>query len=259
MANELWIYDTIGEGFFSAGVTAKAVRDDLAKMDTKQRLTVRINSPGGDVFEAVAINALLSEWKGGVDVQVDGLAASAASYIATVGDKVTMAEGSMLMIHDPWTVAVGNAEEMQRAADTLDKIADNLVGAYSRKSGLASAEVRDIMRAETWLTADEAVAKGLRRRSAATRRRRVLYQGNAVQECSGSVRKQTSRFCSCRGIARPTEVSLFRLPLQPLGPLPTRRLRINGESTGQNGKLAPPHKGKLTRTDSACKLQANTT
>lgn len=160
MANELWIYDTIGEGFFSAGVTAKAVRDDLAKMDTKQRLTVRINSPGGDVFEAVAINALLSEWKGGVDVQVDGLAASAASYIATVGDKVTMAEGSMLMIHDPWTVAVGNAEEMQRAADTLDKIADNLVGAYSRKSGLASAEVRDIMRAETWLTADEAVAKG---------------------------------------------------------------------------------------------------
>lgn len=160
MANELWIYDTIGEGFFSAGVTAKAVRDDLAKMDTKQRLTVRINSPGGDVFEAVAINALLSEWKGGVDVQVDGLAASAASYIATVGDKVTMAEGSMLMIHDPWTVAFGNAEEMQRAADTLDKIAENLVGAYSRKSGLASAEVRDIMRAETWLTADEAVAKG---------------------------------------------------------------------------------------------------
>lgn len=157
---DLWIYEIIGEDWLESGVTAKSVRDELAKLDKGERVNVRINSPGGDVFEAVAINALLAEWSGGVDVHVDGLAASAASYIATSGETVTMAEGSMLMIHDPWTVAVGNAAEMQRAAEMLDKVADNLVGAYARKSGLDRTAVRDIMRAETWLTASEAVDQG---------------------------------------------------------------------------------------------------
>lgn len=161
MANELWIYDIIGEGFFESGVTAKSVRDELAGMDKKQRVHVRVNSPGGDVFEAVAIRAQLEQWAAGVDVSVDGLAASAASYIATVGESVSMAEGSMFMVHDPWTVAIGNAAEMQKAAATLDKIADSLVGAYSRKSGKSADEVRDTMRAETWMTADEAIAYGL--------------------------------------------------------------------------------------------------
>lgn len=161
MSNELWIYDIIGEGFFESGVTGKSVRDELANMDKKQPVQVRINSPGGDVFEAVAIRAQLEQWPAGVNVQVDGLAASAASYIATVGDDVTMSEGSMLMVHDPWTVAIGNAAEMSKAAATLEKIADSLVGAYSRKSGKSDKEVRDIMKAETWMTADEAIAYGL--------------------------------------------------------------------------------------------------
>jgi ATP-dependent Clp protease, protease subunit len=161
MANELWIYDIIGEGFFESGVTGKSVRDELAKMDKNEAVNVRINSPGGDVFEAVAIRAQLEQWPAGVNVQVDGLAASAASYIATVGDNVTMAEGSMFMVHDPWTVAMGNAAEMQKAAATLDKIADSLAGAYARKSGKTDAEVRETMRAETWMTVDEAMAYGL--------------------------------------------------------------------------------------------------
>lgn len=161
MASELWIYDIIGEGFFESGVTAKSVRDELAKFDKKQRVNVRINSPGGNVFEAVAIRAQLEQWDAGVDVQVDGLAASAASYIATVGDTVSMSEGAMLMIHDPWTIAIGNAAEMQKAAATLDKIADSLVGAYARKSGKSHDDVRATMQAETWLTVDEAIEYGL--------------------------------------------------------------------------------------------------
>jgi ATP-dependent Clp protease protease subunit len=161
MANELWIYDVIGEGFFEAGVTAKGVRDDLAKLNKKQRVQVRINSPGGDVFEAVAIRAQLEQWPAGVDVRVDGVAASGASYIATVGETVSMAEGSMLMVHDPWTFAMGNAAEMARAAATLDKIADSLVGAYSKKSGKGGDKVREMMKAETWFTADEAIEYGL--------------------------------------------------------------------------------------------------
>lgn len=161
MPNELWIYDIIGFGFFEEGVTSKSVRDELTKFDRKQPINVRINSPGGDVFEAVAIRALLAEWSAGVTVQVDGLAASAASYIATVGNTVSMAEGAMFMVHDPWTVAIGNAAEMQKAAATLDKIADSLVGAYAKKAGKSHDEVRETMKAETWMTADEAIDYGL--------------------------------------------------------------------------------------------------
>lgn len=161
MSNELYIYDVIGEGFFESGVTAKGVRDELAKLSKKDPITVRINSPGGSVFEAVAIRAQLEQWPGGVNVVVDGLAASAASYIATVGDSVSMVEGSMLMIHDPWTLAVGNAAEMQKAAETLDKIAESLVGAYSKKSGKDAATVRQTMKDETWLTVDDAISYGL--------------------------------------------------------------------------------------------------
>jgi len=161
VSNELYIYDIIGAGFFEEGVTAKSVRDELSKMDKSQRLTVRINSPGGSVFDGVAIRAQLEQWEAGVDVKVDGIAASSASYIATAGDTVAMAEGSMLMVHDPWTFAVGNAAEMQKAAITLDKIADSMVGAYAKKSGKSSEEVRQTMKDETWLSADEAIAYGL--------------------------------------------------------------------------------------------------
>jgi ATP-dependent Clp protease protease subunit len=161
MENTLFVYDIIGAGFFEEGVTAKSVRDELSKMDKSKRLTVRINSPGGSVFDGVAIRAQLEQWEAGVDVKVDGIAASAASYIATAGDTVSMAEGSMLMVHDPWTFAVGNAAEMQKAAVTLDKIADSMVGAYAKKSGKSNDAVRQTMKDETWLSADEAIAYGL--------------------------------------------------------------------------------------------------
>lgn len=161
MPNELFILDAIGSSWFEEGVTTKSVRDDLAALDSNERLTVYIDSPGGDVFQGVAIRSLLAQWSAGVDVKVIGLAASAASFIATVGETVTMAEGSMIMIHDPWTIAIGNAADMTKAANTLDQIADSIVGAYANKSGQSRDVVRAAMLAETWYSAEKAIEFGL--------------------------------------------------------------------------------------------------
>lgn len=161
MANELWIYDVIGEDFFGEGVTPKAVRDQMKSMDRADSLLVRINSPGGSVFDGVAIKTLLDEWQAGVQVQVDGIAASAASYIAMAGTTISMASGSMLMIHNPWSVVVGNASDMRKEAELLDKVGDQLAAAYATKSGVSMDDIKAALDAETWYTADEAVAAGL--------------------------------------------------------------------------------------------------
>lgn len=161
MPNELYILDIIGSGWFEEGVTTRSVRDELAKLNKDERLTVYIDSPGGDVFQGVAIRAQIAQWPSGVDVMVLGLAASAASFIATAGDKVSMAEGSMLMVHDPWTIAVGNADDFRKAAGMLDQIAENIVGAYAKKSGKGDEEIRAIMKAETWMSPEKAIEFGL--------------------------------------------------------------------------------------------------
>lgn len=161
MANELWIYDVIGEDFFGEGVTPKSVRDQMKSMDKAEPLLVRINSPGGSVFDGVAIKTLIDEWQAGVQVQVDGIAASAASYIAMAGSTISMANGSMLMIHNPWSVVVGNAADMRKEAELLDKVGDQLAAAYATKSGADIDVIKAALDAETWYTADEAVAAGL--------------------------------------------------------------------------------------------------
>lgn len=161
MPNELWIDDVIGQGYFSEGVTAKRVRADLEKLDRKQRLQLRINSPGGDVFEGVAIRSILADWEKGYDVRVDGLAASAATFFLGKDTRVTMARGSRIMIHNPWSVAVGDAHDMRHTADLLDGIALDLIRDYAEKSGRSEKEIREALDAETWMSVDEALAFGL--------------------------------------------------------------------------------------------------
>ena len=113
--NEILIYDAIGEDYFGNGVTAKSIHDQLSGMEGD--VVVRLNSPGGDVFQGTAIYNILEQYKGGkVTMVVDGLAASAASVIAMAGH-LTMADNSMLMIHNPWTVAAGDAEELRSNAE----------------------------------------------------------------------------------------------------------------------------------------------
>ncbi len=158
---EVLIYDPIGEDWLGNGVTAKKFRDDLAAMGDVQEIVVRINSPGGEVFDGFAIYNALKQHKAQVVVHIDGLAASIASVIAMAGDKVVMGEGAMFMVHSPWTVALGNADQMRDIADMLDKVEVGLVDAYVAKTGKSRAEVEKWMDGETWFTRDESIAAGL--------------------------------------------------------------------------------------------------
>lgn len=153
---ELHIYGEIGP----YGITAKSVADALKPFAGARQINVRINSPGGDVFDGNAIYNLLKSHPANVTVYVDGLAASIASVIAMAGNKIVMAQNAMMMIHDPWTIAVGGADDMRKSAEVMDKIKTTLVSAYRDKSGLNESEIATIMADETWFTAEEAVAMG---------------------------------------------------------------------------------------------------
>jgi len=157
---ELFLYDDIGPawlGMIDAGAVMNAMKD----WPSEERMTVRINSPGGSVDEGIAIHNMLRRHQGGVDVVVDSLAASIASYIALAGDTVTIAENGMFMVHAPWMLAAGNATELREAADTLDKYQMRIESAYKKRMQLSDEELAALMATETWYTAEEAIAAGL--------------------------------------------------------------------------------------------------
>lgn len=158
---EVLIYDPIGADWYGNGVTAKKFRDDLAAMGDVSEIIVRINSPGGEVFDGLSIYNTLKEHPASVTVHVDGLAASIASVIAMAGDRIVMGEGAMFMVHSPWTVAMGNADNMRETADMLDKVEVGLVDAYVSRTGKTRAVVQKWMEGETWFTRDEAIDAGL--------------------------------------------------------------------------------------------------
>lgn len=140
-------------------VTPEEFRSELRQM--KGDLTVHINSQGGDVFAGVTIyNALKDYGKGKVTVKVDGLAASIASVVAMAGDEIIMSPGSMMMVHNPWSMGVGNSDELRKAADTLDEIKEAILPIYTDRSGLSTEEVQELMDNETWMTAEKAVELG---------------------------------------------------------------------------------------------------
>ena len=153
---ELYIYDEIG--YF--GVSASDLVRDLNSLNVST-IELRINSPGGEVFDGMAIYNALRDHSATVNVTVDGLAASAASFIAMAGDKITMNRGSQMMIHDGLAVCVGNAGEMRSMADTLDQTSDQIASLYAERAGGSVTQWRDAMRAETWYTPESAVKAGL--------------------------------------------------------------------------------------------------
>lgn len=154
---EIDIYDEIG--FW--GVRAKDFIGQVREKAPSGDLTVNINSPGGEVFDALTIYNFLKRRDGQCHVRVDGIAASAASVIAMAGDLVEMPENAFMMIHDPWGVVIGDADEMRDYADTLDKMSGSLIACYRDKSGMDDDKIRDLMRGDTWITAAEAVEMGL--------------------------------------------------------------------------------------------------
>lgn len=156
---EVYIYDQIGMNFWGEGIAAKAIIEELNSIDT-DAIHVHVNSPGGSVFDGVAIFNALQRHKATITVYVDGLAASIASIIALAGNKVVMADNALFMIHNPWGWAMGTAEDMRREADVLDKIRDTLVGTYAAKTGKGAPELEQMLNDETWMTAKEALAHG---------------------------------------------------------------------------------------------------
>jgi len=153
---EISIYDEIG----AYGVSAKAFLADLGKLPDKAPMTLRLNSPGGSVFDAVAIYNALQRHAGRVTVSIDGIAASAASYIAMAGDEIIMPENAFLMIHDPSGMVMGTAADMRAMAEALDKIGASLLRGYAAKSGKPEKDIAKLMARETWLDAAEALEMG---------------------------------------------------------------------------------------------------
>ena len=152
----VYIYDEIG--YF--GVTAKDFVNDLNGI-TASEIDLHLNSPGGDVFDGIAIYESLKSHSAKINVVVDSLAASAASFIAMAGDTVTMARNAQMMIHDAMGLCVGNAADMEEMIGLLNKCSDNIADIYAQRAGGTADSWREKMKAETWYSAQEAVDAGL--------------------------------------------------------------------------------------------------
>jgi len=189
---EILLYDVIG----SEELTAKNLID-IIKAAAQRPIRVRINSPGGSVFDGYAIYNALSAHPGGVEVDIDGLAASIASYIAMAGQTIRMADNALLMIHNPTDIVFGDAGDMRRTAALLDKIKVSLVAAYERRLNASEANARSgspdlaaMMDAETWFTAPEALALGFVDEITAPLRAAALFDTGKFRNVPPQIRNQ---------------------------------------------------------------------
>lgn len=207
---ELFIYEPIGADFYG-GISATQVKNELRAAKNAKNLSIRINSPGGDVFDSYTILNLLKEHPATKSVSIDGLAASGASLIAMAGDTVTMAPASMMMIHEASAGAYGRAADLRALADVLDKLNGQLAGIYGERTGLDAETIAEMLNAETWLTAEEAVDQGF----------------------ADSINEQAQRAAAFidpnvfKNYKRIPEA--FAKPLTPMDQLALNRLAINAE------------------------------
>lgn len=154
---EIFIYDEIGYW----GTASNEFVKDLALLADEPKLLINLNSPGGDVFDGIAIYQALLDHPAEITVKVNGLAASIASVIAMAGDRVVMGARSQIMIHEGFTFASGDSATMRKTADMLDRISDNIAAVYADRAGGDPVMWRNRMREETWFSAEEAVFAGL--------------------------------------------------------------------------------------------------
>lgn len=157
---EILIHEAIGDNWYGDGLTSQRFVDELKALGSVSDILVRINSPGGAVFDGVAIYNALKSHGAKIEVLVEGLAASVASTIAMAGDTIKMGDGAMMMVHNPWTMAMGDAGDLRTVADTLDQIAESMLDIYVKRTGISREEGKAMMDAETWLTASAAINKG---------------------------------------------------------------------------------------------------
>ena len=155
----LFLNGTIAdESWYDDDVTPQLFKNDLYAESGD--VTVWLNSPGGDCIAAAQIYNMLKEYPDNITIKIDGIAASAASLIAMAGNEVLMSPVSMMMIHNPITAAIGNADDMQKAAAMLDEVKDSIINAYELKTGLSRAKLAHLMDDETWMNAVKAVELG---------------------------------------------------------------------------------------------------
>ena len=157
-SSEIYIYDEIGPARWGL-IDAESVTNALSQMKGKL-VTVRLNTPGGDVDEGIAIYNALTNHKGGVTTMVDSLAASMGSYLLQAGEQRIVASNAMVMIHDPWTISMGNATSLRKDADVLDKYSLRMIPHYAARSGKTDDEILQIMADESWYAGVEAVDAG---------------------------------------------------------------------------------------------------
>lgn len=162
---EIFIYDEIGIGYYGGGVAAVDLIAQVKALNltAADELVVRVNSPGGSFFEGNAIYNYLRSLKAKIVVRVEGMAASSASLIAMAGDRIEMPENAMMFIHNPWSTVAGDANVMRKMAEDLDKMRDSAVATYLRRAGdkMNKDDLIEMLDAETWLGAEDAVKLGL--------------------------------------------------------------------------------------------------
>lgn len=225
------IYDVIGlDPWTGSGMTAKRIAGILRNIG-KKNVTVNINSPGGDLFEGIAIYNLLRDHDGEVTIRVIGLAASAASVIAMAGDKIQVARAGFMMLHNVWVMAVGNRNDLREAADQLETFDDALAGIYAARTEQEKEEVAKMMDKETWFSGDQAIESGFADE---------LLPADAVEE-----KEQTSELASLRSC----DVALAKYGV----PRSQRRALINRikELSGTPNAAASQHRSTPGATPKA--------
>ncbi len=213
-AAELYLYDEIGDSGWG-GISAKAVVDEIRALGQVDTLQVRINSPGGDVFDGVTIYNTLARHPAKIETHIDGMALSIASVIAMAGAEIHMAENAMMMIHDPWTFAMGSAEDFRKKAELMDQVKGNLVATYVKRTGLEAEKVADLMAEETWFTANDAKQLG--------------FVDVVTEEMQIAAKYDLSRFRHAppqAAVTRPAGNSIYRAKLAEIG---QRARRICGD------------------------------
>jgi ATP-dependent protease ClpP protease subunit len=213
------IFGDIGDSWWGDSVSAAQFAEDLEEIGKVAQLEVRLNSPGGDMFDGVAIYNTLRNHPAKVTAYVDGLAASAASVIAMGADELVMGTGTQLMIHDAWALSVGNADEMRAQAAVMDKLSDAMADIYADRTGGYSADWREAMREESWYGADEAVKAGLADR--------VVKREKATEDTDVAAAVRSSKFAA----------KVFRYQGRAHAPAPHAPARPGG-STEKGGAVA---------------------
>lgn len=206
---EIWLYDQVGSSFWGEGISAKSFQRDLAALGKVDTIVLRINSPGGDVFDGFAIFNQLVQHPATIEVQVDGVAASIASIIAMAASpgRLRMARNSLMMIHNPQGSAWGDDSEMLRVAELLRTVKGNLAATYVDRTGAKREKVDAWMDGETWFTAEDAVAHGFADEVSAESAVTASWDWSPFRHAPKALRQRQGR---AAGAATATSIDIHR-------------------------------------------------